>query len=153
MFEPEFADTRSSSMQATPVQAWRSALGRNDVRDVRLLYWREHCLECAPPDCYHSCPLFVSRRDRRCARFVYGIYPNRSMEGLSHFGAEIKFRKWGKLGTTVYGGVVSPRAHNMLSRLDRAAATIVELASRVIRPINPVDRLKIKLVNPQRFRS
>src|ERR1043165_3374014 len=106
MFEPEFADSKAGSQQLAGVQTWRSGLRRGDVRRVQLLYWREHCLECAPPECYHTCPLYVARRDKRCARFEYGIYPNPSMDGLLNYGAEIKFRKWAKLGTTVYNAAV-----------------------------------------------
>jgi FkbH-like protein len=151
MFEPEFAGKRSSSRHASSVPARNSALRRRDVRKVQLLYWREHCLECAPPECYYSCPLYVARQDKRCARFEYGIYPNSSLEGLLPYGAEIRFRKWAKLGTSLYGGVVSPRVHNVLSRLDRVAATIVSLLYKAVRPINPLDRSHIKFRNPHRL--
>jgi FkbH-like protein len=150
MFEPEFADKRAWSARQRSIQAWRSALPRSNVRKVQLLYWREHCLECAPPDCYYSCPLYVSRQDKRCARFEYGIYPNQSMEGLLPYAAEIKFRKWGKLGTNLYHGGVSPGVHNALSRLDTVMATILSVVYKVITRINPVDLLKIKSPNPQR---
>ena len=50
--------------------------------------WQEHCVECAPPDCYNSCTLFVKREDNNCARFINGIYPNHNFPGLNNFGAE-----------------------------------------------------------------
>ena len=151
MFEPVFADKRSWSEQSAPPHSWHSYLQRSTVRKVQLLYWREHCLECAPPDCYYSCQLFVARQDKRCARFEYGIYPNKCVEGLSIFGAEIKFRKWGKLGTHLYKGAVSPSLHNVLSWLDRAGSSMVSLAYTIAKPFNFVDIFNVKFRNPERF--
>lgn len=150
MFEPEFADKRAWSKQASSTQAWRSVLQRSRVRKVQVLYWREHCLECAPPDCYYSCPLYIPRQDKRCARFEYGIYPNQSVKGLLSYGAEVRFRKWGKLGTELYKGGLTPAVHNGLSWLDRVLAATVSLFYRVINPINLVDLLGVKFQNPQR---
>ncbi|HUS06525.1 MAG TPA: HAD-IIIC family phosphatase [Bryobacteraceae bacterium] len=58
-----------------------------------LLYWCEHCVECAAPACYQTCDLYQPRRDGHCRRFQYGIY-------LGPAGAEITFKKWAKLETT-----------------------------------------------------
>jgi len=58
-----------------------------------LLYWREHCVECAAPACYQTCDLYQPRRDGNCRRFQYGIY-------VGAAGAEITFKKWAKLETT-----------------------------------------------------
>ena len=68
------------------------------ISHVALLLWREHCVECSIPYCYSSCSLYVKRADFRCARFSYGIYPNTNIKGLLGFGADIAFRRWGKLG-------------------------------------------------------
>ena len=69
------------------------------VTAVGLLCWEEHCVECSMPQCYATCSLFVARPDRKCARFVYGIMPNRQVQGLFRFGADIRFRRWAKLQT------------------------------------------------------
>lgn len=152
MFEPEFQDKRNASSETSGViQSWQTSLPRGAVKKIQALYWREHCLECAPPECYHSCPLYVPRQDRRCARFKYGIYPNGSLNGLLRYGAEIKFRKWGKLGTVLYGGALSPGVHNLLASCDRLGATAVTIIYRLIRPINLVDLLNIRSKNPQRL--
>lgn len=153
MFEAEFPEQRLRPPAAgtTAPASWRSSLARGEVARVQMLYWREHCLECAPPDCYNTCKLYVARSDRRCARFQYGIFPNPAVTGLQGFGAEIKFRKWGKLGTVLYGGTVSPALHNGIARLDRWSSAVLRGVYRVIRPINICDLLKIKPWNPQRF--
>jgi FkbH-like protein len=70
-----------------PIKAEKSA----------LLLWGEHCIECAAPDCYKTCDLYLPRQDSRCRRFEFGAAPNPAISGGRGPGAEIVFRKWGKL--------------------------------------------------------
>ena len=28
------------------------------INKAMLVHWEEHCLECAPPNCYNTCPLY-----------------------------------------------------------------------------------------------
>ncbi|MCX6011848.1 MAG: hypothetical protein NTV30_00230, partial [Chloroflexi bacterium] len=81
-----------------------STVNQEKIESAYLLYWGEHCVECVFPDCYKVCPLYVSRRDRRCARFRYGIFPNFALRGTYNYGAEIHFRRWGKLESTLNYG-------------------------------------------------
>jgi len=53
-----------------------SAIPADRIVRVVLLYWREHCLERAPPEYYRQCPLYLARIDRKCVRVAYGTYPN-----------------------------------------------------------------------------
>ncbi len=99
--------------------ARKSQLDRADVRKTALLHWEEHCLECAIPMCYSSCSLYVPRADRACSRFVYGIYPHPDFAGLFDFGADIRFRRWGKLETRLYGKSVDVSQHRGLDRVNR----------------------------------
>ena len=50
-----------------------SKIKADSIDYLYLLSWREHCVECAPPECYQVCPLYVERADRKCARFRYSI--------------------------------------------------------------------------------
>lgn len=68
-----------------------------------LLMWEEHCVECAEPQCYKSCSLYVPRRDQRCARFVYGIAKNNGAAGLLPYSADIMFRRWAKIEANWHG--------------------------------------------------
>src|SRR5690348_13493316 len=97
MFETRWANNHL--WRAEPaVQGDRATrLPREAVDKALFLVWDEHCVECAIPECYRSCPLYVRRRDGRCSRFVYGIYPNRDFTGHFDFGADIRFRQWAKL--------------------------------------------------------
>ncbi len=55
------------------------------------LYWEEHCVECAIPSCYSTCPLYKKRKDLKCARFTHGIFPNDRVSGLLDFGSRYHF--------------------------------------------------------------
>lgn len=95
MFEfDKYDPTRRSGSGATaakplpePLKAEKSA----------FLLWGEHCIECAAPACYRTCDLYLARPDTRCRRFEFGAYPNEAIRGSRGPGAEIVFRKWGKL--------------------------------------------------------
>lgn len=101
-------------------EAHTSRLSREAVRRTSLLYWEDHCLECAAPLCYTTCSLYVARADKRCSRFLYGIYPNPRFQGLLDYGADVQFRRWGKLEALVYGKSASVSAHRVLDRLNRS---------------------------------
>src|ERR1700722_7122698 len=75
----------------------RSQVRRKDIASMVALRWEEHCVECAIPECYQTCLLYRKREDGACARFAYGIAANKTFKGHYNFGADIQFRRWGKL--------------------------------------------------------
>lgn len=81
---------------------------KTKVEQVLLLRWEEHCVECAMPDCYDSCTLYSRRKDGGCSRFEYGIFPNKNFRGLYNFGADVKFKKWGKIEANLSGAQPAP---------------------------------------------
>ena len=107
--------------------------------------------ECAPPECYHTCTLYEPRQDRRCVRVQYGIYPNRAFSGLFGFGADVRFKRWAKLGTLLYPAMLSPRDHVFLQKIDTTASNLLNLVFRLSNPLNPSDLFKIRFHNPQRL--
>jgi HAD superfamily phosphatase (TIGR01681 family) len=68
-----------------------------DVEAMSLLYWAEHCVECAAPGCYQTCDLYQPRPDKRCRRLTFGAKKNRHFPSLRGYGVEIAFKKWAKL--------------------------------------------------------
>ncbi|MDR2728088.1 MAG: HAD-IIIC family phosphatase [Chitinispirillales bacterium] len=150
MFEPEFADKRKWRQEKKRTEKFTTALSVKDVEWARLLYWREHCLECAPPECYKSCGFYEARRDKRCVRARYGIYPDSSHKGYLGFGADVRFKKWAKLGTTLYPGRFSPKSLRKIQRMDLFTSKIVNAVFGATNFLNPFDRLKINRRNPQR---
>ena len=123
------------------VEPVRSALPRERVAETLLVHWQEHCVECAPPQCYEVCPLYVARADRKCARFVYGIYPDPRFSGLLGRGADVRFRRWAKLETELFGKRLSVRTHRRLDRLDTVATLAVGGAAGALARVNPRRRL------------
>lgn len=119
MFQIEWAQKEAWEKEQNSFPAHGSKLDPGDVRRAYLLHWEEHCLECALPLCYSSCPLYLARADRRCARFIYGIYPNPTFKGLFDFGADIRFRRWGKIETIVHGRIASVRFQRLMDRINR----------------------------------
>jgi FkbH-like protein len=118
-----------------------SRVDPGEIESVYLLLWAEHCIECALPDCYRLCPLYMQRADGKCARFDYGIHPNRAYEGLFPFGADVSFRRWGKLEAWLYGGLVSVEEARRIQAIDRAATAVLNPISSALQPLNPRRRL------------
>jgi len=146
MFQLDWAKKTFWKQEVQPRPSRPSALRAGDIRRTSVLLWEEHCHECGPPLCYQSCALYVARADRKCARFVHGIYPNPHFSGLFDFGADISFRRWAKLDTGLYGKDVHVRLHRALHRFDRVVTKIVNFISYVLQPVNPTRRLNGALI-------
>lgn len=117
---------------------------RMDAQSVDLVYgsiWIEHCIECAIPECYATCPLYVRRRDTKCARLRYGIYPNRSFQGLFDFGADVHFRRWGKLESKLTYRAASPARIRRLAAQDRAILSFLSPVAAGLGLVDPKHRL------------
>ncbi len=141
MFQFEWAQKNLWKKEGNPDPPASTALSTNQVEKVRLLNWMEHCVECAVPECYDSCPIYVPRADKKCALFVYGIYPNKAFQGSINCGADIRFRKWAKLETKLYDGLISCRQHQGYSKIDRCISSVVSFFSSALAFISPKRRL------------
>ena len=108
MFQYEFFSIRDFRPHFIPRGKLPSCFIRPEqLKWIRSTYWSEHCLECGEPECYETCPNFRPRADERCRLFRYGIYDSPCFpEAFYH--AQLKFRKWGKLETTLYPGCFTP---------------------------------------------
>jgi len=146
MFQLDWAKTSIWREQAESPHTGSSSLRPEDIHKTSLLLWEEHCHECAPPLCYQSCSLYVARKDQKCARFVYGIYPNRRFSGEFGFGADISFRRWGKLESPLYGKSIGIGGHRALHGVDRVLTGFVNFISDVLQPANPKRRLNGALI-------
>jgi FkbH-like protein len=145
MYELDWASDKLWSAEGAAAAGsagpFESRLPRDWVARTMLLFWGEHCVECAPPHCYRSCPLFVERADRKCARLVYGIAPNPRFAGLFDYGADLRFRRWGKLETVLFGPSVGVDRHRRLAAVDRAGVRAVRGASELLRVVSPARKL------------
>ncbi len=118
MYQIEWFDDVAYSKNAHTADTHlvKSQILTSDIEYILQTHWEEHCLECAPPSCYASCPLYIERADKKCRNLYYGVRQNKSFSGLLGYGAEIKFKKWGKLETELsmkYGTVpeIQQQAH------------------------------------------
>lgn len=107
------------------------------IDNIYLSHWREHCVECAVPECYKTCLLYVPRDDQKCARFRYGIDPNSEYKGHYNYGADITFRRWGKLEASLKYGMISMTMSKLLARLDELVLSGLNPIATLIKPINP----------------
>ena len=83
----------------------------------------------------------MRRRDRKCARFKNGISPNPKYPGLFPFGAEIEFRRWGKLESTFGFGSVKPWQARLLDRIDRNFLRCIRAVPSLFRGVSPYLRI------------
>src|ERR1700733_1118988 len=139
MWQTDWAEQSGQTIPPEPPPS--SAVAPDSVTAAYLLSWTEHCIECAVPDCYALCSLYVQRRDRKCARFKNGIVPNPQYPGLFPYGAEIEFRRWGKLESAFGFGAVTPDRARFLDRGDRSLLKGIRSVSAVLRRLSPYHRL------------
>lgn len=101
------------------------------VVGMSMLFWGEHCIECAAPACFATCSLYQPRFDGRCRRFVEGQRCNPAYPSMRGYGVEVKFKKWGKLET---------RGNTRLLPLQKAlrAERLIRGATRVLNHVGPV---------------
>lgn len=111
-----------------------------DVAKMSLLMWGEHCVECAAPGCFATCDLYQSRPDLRCRRLAYGMYRNRRFPSARGYGAEVTFKKWGKIearGNTLMlpakATLWAERAISLMAPLTNAAGALMYRVTRDIR--------------------
>jgi len=67
------------------------------VDQMSFLYWGEHCVECAAPDCFRTCDQYQPRPDMRCRRFssvFTGIPPIRPCAALEWKSPSRSGPKW-----------------------------------------------------------
>jgi len=137
MFQVDWAQKEIWVKEDALTPARNSQLNPAQIQETALLYWEEHCQECAVPECYSSCSLYIPRADQRCARFAYGIYPNPHFQGLFNYGADIRFRRWAKLETRVFGKSLTTLRHQRLDRMNRSVLRLP--GSRGDRAHSPLD--------------
>lgn len=98
------------------------------IRALSMLFWGEHCIECAAPSCFETCDLYQARPDGRCRRFVHGQVRNSKFISARGYGVEVTFKKWGKLQTR---GTTSMVPIGTLLRLERAISAGIKILDGV----------------------
>jgi FkbH-like protein len=104
----------------------------DNVAKLSLMYWWEHCTECAAPACYTTCDLYEARADTRCRRFRFGVYKNRNFPSLRGYGAEVAFKKWGVIGATGNTAMESRASLRWKERILEAVTMITDATGAVL---------------------
>ena len=103
------------------------------ITHTSLLVWGEHCTECAAPACYQTCDLYEKRPDERCRRFRYGAFRNRRFASARGFGAQIAFKKWGKLEARGNTRMFPSRGVFVAERALGTALAVLDRLGRLVR--------------------
>lgn len=101
-----------------------------------LLFWREHCHECAPPVCYSNCKNYLKRSDGKCQLIEHGI-SRISISGSLHYC--LKFRKWAKI-ETISSRIIIPKSLELIFDI------VNSIAVKIIKKI-PFRSIKLKTLN------
>jgi len=133
---------------------FESKVNKQNIDKVLLINWLEHCHECAPPLCYVTCPLYLARKDMKCRNVFYGIYRNPRFSGLHSFGADMRFRKWGKLETLLTNINLTPKQINTVDRINSSAVNTINFMGDLLAPFDKKRKVngalnlyRIKLLN------
>jgi FkbH-like protein len=69
------------------------------------------------------------------------MVPNGKFQGLLNHGADLLFRRWGKIETPINARGLSVWQHSLLDRLDRIVTSSVNILSRSLKLLSPYRRL------------
>ena len=134
MFEYLYSKNRISRQRKLITQQYK------DKKAIIPLLWTEHCVECAAPMCYSTCPRYQKRKDGDCVRIVGGITPCLTSKGI---GAKIEFRTWAKIESQFnirpLSGVKYAHIYNIINSIGRFLWTTAAFT-----PFNRVKRLIYK---------
>ena len=103
------------------------------VRSYDFMYWEEHCVECAQPQCYSVCPLYERGNDWKCKRMEYGFIKWQAGKAGEETYTDCTLRKWGKIEGVYSGGHVSPLFIEKWESVDSFFVGVVRWLSRVMR--------------------
>ena len=117
-----------------------SQVDRAAVERTLLLHWQEHCIECAPPDCYGVCPLTSPAPIGSAPASSTGSSRTRPTRGCST-SAPTSLSPLGGVEAQVGGPSVTPDAHRRLARADRGITAAVDGVSRALARVSPQRRL------------
>lgn len=151
MWEQEFSNKKLWKKEKPFSETFKTNLSPENVDSAQVTFWKEHCLECSPPECYHSCPLYEKRIDKRCVRMTYGIYNNPIFKGAFNYGADVRFKRWAKLGTVLYPGVLTIDDMKRFQKIDSVIVKMIKLITFISYPLKPSDLLNLTYYNPQRI--
>lgn len=80
-------------------------IAQTDIEGMTTLKWGEHCVECAAPECYKTCDMFIENDQGKCRRFLHGIKPSKNHAEIRPQSSEIVFLPWSNLLADIQGSL------------------------------------------------
>ncbi|MDR1564176.1 MAG: HAD-IIIC family phosphatase [Oscillospiraceae bacterium] len=129
MFETDWANNNiltTIKQQPEGLPNWQK-----DITKAAPIVWKEHCLECAAPDCYGTCSLYRPRTDGLCRLLANGMLPRKDCNGTWGYGAEISFEGWAKIQAIYTPNLLALPFARTLNKLNvKAGKAILERLGR-----------------------
>ncbi len=100
------------------------------------LLWTEHCVECAAPACYITCPRFRKRDDGDCVRLADGFTPIKTSDGV---GVECEFRTWAKIESQLKTRALHSHAYARLYKTITALGCLFRCLATSV-PFKPLQK-------------
>ena len=109
---------------------------KEGIEKINVSAWEEHCLECAPPECYGNCSKYIKRCDQKCKKTSYGIKRRKDLENAYTSPVQFKFLSWAKIETYKFEpSLLIPKIYKINKkwyRIDRLSRRV----SNLLKPIN-----------------
>lgn len=102
---------------------------------TRVTMWEEHCLECAAPICFGTCPNYEARVDGRCKRMENGIHLFKHEKAVGGYSAHVKFRKWGNMMTIIYPAWPNPEQLQRMQKYQRFQGNLLRFVLNLRLPV------------------
>lgn len=113
-------------------------VNNNDIEQVLLTCWCEHCLECAVPLCYHNCENWLERMDKKCQKTYYGTalvdYKGEKL-------AQLRFRKWGKIEACINASASTYEQYSRLYSKNIIVEKVAKGISNCIMWLSPTMKI------------
>ncbi len=143
MFQFEFS---GKHRQKKVKSNFKSSYLKEDIDYILFTHWQEHCVECSAPHCFKTCSLYSKRSDTMCARFVYGIARNHQYSGLLPYGADIFFKRWGKLESNLNYKPVIIDSVLKYNFIDSIITRFVNIFAVIINPLTRIRKINLYIM-------
>jgi len=95
------------------------------------LIFTEHCVECAAPKCYKTCPKYEKRSDGNCVRIEGGITPYIEKNELVTI---LNFRPWAKIEAQLKSRPLSAKKYLRLYRFILYSGKVLKRIADLVKP-------------------
>lgn len=130
MFQSQFAEKSEYNHGGEIFQVPNFKWKKEDIEYKRVMFWEEHCLECAPPDCYNTCIYFKERVDGLCRNSFFGLCPfNQINEFPDSF--ELTYRKWGKIESKCYAKTLVNKKNSIRQKRFNQFSSVINMFSKI----------------------